>query len=339
MDFLEKYNLTPIKIVKFLALILLGIVILSVAFSFINNTLRSVSSGNYNQAPAMYSGGFMDSEEMMMESGMSKGINLSSRNIMPQINNYTPGVDAEDFEITEYRATVETRNLEKSCDAITSLKPSDYVIFESANRGENNCNFRFKVKKENVAEVLAIVKSLDPREMNESVETIKKQIDDFTSQEEVLKRKLQSVEDTLSTAIVAYDEISKLATKTSDATSLANIIESKIRIIEKLSQEKINIITQLESISRLKSEKLDKLEYTYFNINIYENKYIDIDSLKDSWKSSIKYFVFDMNRVLQDLSVGLVTLAMYTFQYLLYLVIMVITGKYVWKLFKRIWKS
>ena len=335
MDFLEKYNLTPIKVVKGLFVVLLGIVVLAVAFGFINSTLRSVSKSGYN-SPATFN-------EMAFQSDsvMSKGISnefLSLRNIVPP-NNYTPGSDAEDFEITEYRATVETRNLEKSCDAITSLKPTDYVIFESANRGENNCNFRFKVKKSNAGEVLAIVKSLNPRELNENVETIKQQIDDFTSQEEVLTRKLQSIEDTLSSAIVAYDEISKLATQTKDASSLANIIESKIRIIERLSQEKINIITQLENISRLKSEKLDKLEYTYFNINIYENKYVDGDALRDSWKNSIKYFVTDMNRVVQDLSVGLVTLAAYTFQYLLYLLIMVITGKYVWKLFKRIWKA
>ncbi len=339
MNFLEKYNLTPRKIVKSMALVFLGIILLSFAFGFINSTLRSTSRKSYNPAP-MYGGSFTESDGMMMEKsmGISNAINLSSRNIIPN-NNYTSSMDAEDFEITEYRATVETRNLEKSCDAITSLKPTDYVIFESANRGESNCSFRFKVKKDKAGEVLAIVKSLDPREINENVETIKKQIDDFTSQEEVLKRKLQSIEDTLSSAIVAYDEISKLATQTKDASSLANIIESKIRIIERLSQEKINIITQLESISRLKSEKLDKLEYTYFNINIYENKYVDLDQLRDSWKNSIKYFVMDMNKVLQDLSIGLVTLAMYTFQYLLYLLIMVLTGKYVWKLFKKIWMS
>jgi hypothetical protein len=288
----------------------------------------------------MYGGAYVDGDEIMMESkGFSSGASLSSRNIVPMADNYTPGMNAEDFEITEYRATIETRNLEKSCDLITRLKPADYVIFESANRGDNNCNFRFKVKKSNVSEVLAIIKSLDPRDINENIETIKKQIDDFTSQEEVLKRKLQSIDDTLSSAIVAYDEISKLATKTRDASSLANIIESKIKIIERLSQEKINIISQLERISRAKAEKLDKLEYTYFNVNIYENKYVDVDNLRDSWKRSVKSFVLDMNKVLQDLSIGLVTLAAYTFQYLLYLLIMLIVGKYVWKLFKRIWTS
>ncbi len=349
MQFLEKYNLTPIKIVKSLGLILLVIIVLSFAFGFINRTLHSVSNPSRQYSSGFGSGmteGFSNVSGMAMNKGMTNSI-LSSKGIMPSSirnmassnNDYTPGVDAEDFEITEYRAMIKTRNLEQSCNSIASLKSKDYVIFESSNSGDNNCNFRFKVEKDKTEEVLAVIESLNPREINESIETIKKQIDDFTSEEEILKRKLRTMDNTLSSAIIAYNEISKLATQTRDAGSLANIIESKIKIIERLSQEKINTSAKLERISRLKAERLDRLEYTYFNINIYENKYIDIDRLKDSWNNSIKSFVFNMNKVLQDLSIGLITLAAYTFQYLLYLLIMLVVGKYVWKLFKKIWNN
>ena len=338
MDFFEKYNLSPSRIMKGFGLVFFGLIAIFFAFGLINSILNSVSGNRQYISPSYEEAVFSD--KIMMEKGISNTV-LSTRNIVgvPYNGDYTPGIDVEDFEVTEYRATIETRKLDESCATVLSLKEKDYVIFESSNDSENNCNFRFKVKKENVEEILAVINSLNPRDLNENIQSIKRQIEDFTSEEEILKRKLQTMEDTLSSAIVSYDEISKLATQTRDAQSLANIIESKIKIIERLSQETINISAQLEKISRLKAEQLDRLEYTYFNVNIYENKYIDVDYLKDSWKNSIKKFVVEMNGVIQDLSIGLIALVAFTFQYLLYLLIIVLVAKFVWISFKRFWKK
>jgi hypothetical protein len=337
MNFLEKYNLNFTKIAKGAGIALLAIVALYVLFGFLNGIMPSsgFKSGQSLSSPSF--GGMAYSSDAVMDKSASMA--LSSRNMIDIEEDFSSGMNAEDFEVTEYRAMIETRNLKESCNLIMSLKTKDYVIFENSNQNDNNCNFRFKVKKDNVEEVLELVKSLDPRELNENIETIKKQIEDFTSEEEILKRKLKTIDDTLESAIVSYDEISKLATQTRDANSLASIIESKIRIIERLSKEKINVSAQLDRISKSKSEKLDKLEYTYFNVNIYENKYIDIKTIKDSWKSSIKSFVRNLNKIVQDISIGLITLIAYIIQYLLYLFIFVFTAKYVWKLLKRIWKS
>ena len=338
MNFFEKYNLNPGKIVKIFGLAFLGLIFLVFSFGAVNSVLRSVSGDRQYTSPSF--GGVSYTDEVMMEKGISNSM-LSTRNItgVPQNDAYISGTNAEDFEVTEYRATIESRRLERDCSSILILKEKDYVIFESSNNSDNNCNFRFKVKKENVEEILAIINLLDPRDLNENIQSIKRQIDDFTSEEEILKRKLETMEDTLSSAIVSYDEISKLATQTRDAQSLASIIESKIKIIERLSQEKINTSAQLERISRMKAEQLDKLEYTYFNVNIYENKYVDVDYLKDSWKNSIKRFVVQMNSLLQDLSIGLITLIAFTFQYLLYLLIVVMVAKFVWIYFKKLWRK
>lgn len=332
MDFLEKYNLSPAKLAKILGVFVLGLIALMVAFALINSVLSSLTRGS-NGFPAKS----INQEAYFDGNIKSQGMDLSARNIIAE-DSYTPGQSAEAFEITEYRASIETRKLDNSCKMIFDLKEKDYVIFENSSESDNSCSYKFKVKKDKVSEVLAIIESLKPRDLNENTQTIKKQIDDFTSEEEILKRKLQTIDDTLSSAIESYDEISKLATQTRDAGSLANIIDSKIKIIERLSSEKINTSAQLERISRLKAEQIDRLEYTYFNVNIFENKYIDLKQLSDSWKISIKNFVGDMNGILQDVSIGLVALIAYTFQYLLYLLIIVITAKFVWKLFKSIWR-
>ncbi len=344
MEFLERHNLSLGKIAKGFGVVVLGLIVLYVAFGVVGSILPSSSSsrqyaatGFGNDSLSLGGGSFFESAGIMDKS--LSNFSLSSRNVIGNNADFSPGSDNEDFEVTEYRATIETIKLERACDTIMSLKEKKYVIFESSNKGNNNCNFKFKVEKDSAEEILAVIESLNPRELNERIETIKKQIDDFTNTEEILKRKLKTIEDTLSSAVSSYNEISRVATQARDANSLASIIESKIKIIERLSQEKINISVQLENIGRMKAEKIDKLEYTYFNINIYENKYVDLNALKDSWKRSIKSFVVDMNGIFQDLSIGLVTLVAYTFQYLLYLLMIVLTGKYVWKLFKRIWRS
>lgn len=334
MDFFEKYNLTSGKIIKSLGIFFLGLIVLFFSFGLINSLIRSLSVDRQYYAPSSINEASFGYDSAMKS---SPEMELSARNVVDYDGGST-GSDLEDFEVTEYSANIETRKLDNTCDTIISLKGKDYVIFENSDERDNSCNYRFKVEKGSVEEVLAVINSLNPRELNENIKSIKKQIEDFTSEEEILKRKLEVIDETLSSAIVSYDEISKLATQTRDASSLANIIDSKIKIIERLSQDKINTSAQLERLSRSKAEQLDRLAYTYFNVYVYENKYLDIKQLKDSWKLSIKNFFYDMNKVLQDLSIGLVTLIAYTFQYLLYLIFIVITAKYVWKFFRNLWK-
>ena len=50
---------------------------------------------------------------------------------------------------------------------------------------------------------------------------------------EYLKKKKETIEETLNDAINSYNEIAKVATEARDAESLSRIIDSKIRIIER----------------------------------------------------------------------------------------------------------
>ncbi|PLX22214.1 hypothetical protein C0584_00480 [Candidatus Parcubacteria bacterium] len=337
MQFLEKYDLSLAKTAKILGVLVLGIIAIYVLFSLLGGLLNTarVSTGDGYYYDSMEQGGIGGSINSILSPSTKT---LSVRNVMEDAD-YSSGLNAEDFEVTEYSASIETRNLDNDCEMVLSQKTKNYVVFETSNKGDNNCSFRFKVKKDNVDEILSLIESLDPRDLNENIHSIKKQVEDFTSEEEILKRKLEVMEETLSSAIDSYDEISILATQTRNADSLASVIESKLKIIERLSQEKIDTSAQLERISRAKAEQLDKLEYTYFNVYIYENKFVDGDQLKDSWKSSVKSFVFKMNRVAQDLSIGLVALLVYIIQYLVYLLILVIVFKFAWIAFKRIWNK
>jgi len=283
------------------------------------------------------------SGKMLTDSYQTAGMPaLSTRNVIAPVPPATgggAGNRAEEFEVKQYYATIETRAKAETCSTIASWKAKSYVIFESANESDRSCDYTFKVEKAHAEEVLAQVKALNPKDLSQNVQSIKRQVDDFTSEVDILMKKQASIEKTLDDAVRAYDEITALATRTQDAGSLARIIESKIQIIERLTQERINVNEQLDRLARAKAEQLDRLEYTYFQLSVYENKFVDGENLKDSWKAAVREFVQDLNRIAQDLTVGLVALFFFAIQWLIYFFIVLVIVKYVWKFAKAIWKS
>jgi len=104
--------------------------------------------------------------------------NVASPSVPPANNTITTGDNAEDFEVTDYSANIETRHLEDTCKQISGLKSRTDVIFENANEYDKGCSYNFKVKHSSVAEILAVIKSLDPKELNENTYTIKRLVDD-----------------------------------------------------------------------------------------------------------------------------------------------------------------
>ncbi len=343
MEIMKKLNLNAATIMKIAGLALVAVIVLIFLLRLISSSFGTSLRQNLSTGTDSVGMAYDTSMEKAMSAGGTGAMpELSARNIAsaPAPNSGTVSGDtAEDFEVTEYNGTIETRNLKKTCGAISGLKAKDYVIFESAYEYDHGCNYVFKVRRENTDEIFGVVKGLDPRDLTESIRTIKRQIDDYTSETEILMKKKESIENTLNDAITAYDEISRVATQARDSESLAKIIDSKIRIIESLTQQRINVETQLDRLARAKADELDRIDYTYFRLNIYENKFIDGENLRDSWKAAIKKFVTDINGIFQDASLGLVAAIFFVLQYALYLLLILIAAKYGWRLARYIWRK
>ncbi|MDD5043153.1 MAG: hypothetical protein PHD51_00590 [Patescibacteria group bacterium] len=351
MDFLTKFNLKISSVLKIAGLALLAIIIIVIAFRLVGSSFNSIvgkprTNSILPQSAPSYDYASDSEVAKKYEYSEEGSVGLSVRNVgtTPSAapiygNGGATGDEAEEFEVTKYNATIETRQLEETCATVAGLKAREDVIFENASEYDHGCGYVFKAKRDKANEVLAIIKGLDPKELSENTYTIKKLIDDFTSEVEILEKKLASIDETLKKAVSAYDDISALATRVQDVESLAKIIDSKINIIERLTQERININSQLEQIERSKAEQLDRLEYTYFRVDIFESKFVDLESLKDSWKAAIKEFVRDCNQVAQDITVNLVALLLHVLQFVIYLLILLVIAKYGWQLVKYIWKK
>jgi len=350
MKFIKK--LEPLHVLKAVGVVLLVVMIGALGLRLVGSSFDSVLNKKYSsssQAPTvgyggMGGGGYPDYDYAMEESADGAyGAELSIRNtgIIPPYpgGGNTVGDDAEEYEVTDYRGTIETRDLNRTCSEVTSLKSLDYVIFENSNESEKYCNYSFKVERDREEEILSRIQDLNPRELTENTYTIKNVIEDYTSELEILTNKLDAIDETLSSAIDSYDDITRIAVSANDADALAKIIDSKIRLIERLTQEKINVNSQIDRFQRSKAQQLDRLDYVYFHISVYESKIIDGQALRDSWKRSLQEFVGETNRTLQDLTVNLLAFLLNILQFIIYIVIGVYVAKYLWKWGKKTWKS
>ncbi|OGH91570.1 MAG: hypothetical protein A2534_04505 [Candidatus Magasanikbacteria bacterium RIFOXYD2_FULL_39_9] len=347
LEFLKHLNFKPLNIFKAVVLGIFGVSALVFVFSMINSSVRPLLKGGIGEvsSPMSYpaydsAAGFASEGAMFSKGGVATSLSLRNMSpIVPPMQQGTVGNNAEDFEVTDYSAFIETRDKKETCSQIADLKSLKHVIFEVSSESDRSCNFTFKVEHARAAEILAIIKSLKPKDLTENTQTIKRQLDDFTNQTDILKKKLVSIEETLQNALSAYDQITALAVKTQDASSLAKIIDSKVQLIERLTQERININQQLDYLARAKADQMDKLDYTFFNVNVYENKYVDVKNIKDSWKAAIKDFFYNVNQAVQDASINLLAVLFIAIPYIIYCLLLLVGAKYGWRLVKYIWKK
>ncbi len=360
MEFLKNLDLNPMKIAKVLGLGFLGVIAAVFIFSLVSSTLKPILGGGGYQVTMPGIGGGMGGvaypdraapepaiwygeTDMDMGMGMSYGKgapSLSVRNIYPvPPSSGSVGSDAEEYEARDYNISIETQERDEACAAVAGLKSLDYVVFENANESDTACNYTFKVEHARVDEILGVLKGLDPKDLSENIRTIKNEIEDFTSQTDILKKKLASIDATLSGALDAYDDLVALAPKTQDVATLVRIVDSKLQTIERLTNERLAANSQLEALARAKAAQVDHLDYSRFYVSIYENRFVDPEALRDSWKAAIKEFVWNVNRAIQDASVNLIALVLSLVPYVLYLLILLFAAKYGWRLAKKLWKS
>jgi hypothetical protein len=341
---LEKLSKNPKQVVKIVVLVVVGILILSVALSLMGKSFNSVrtvlNTRGVAESPALYyadefsMGKASDGTGGALSPSMSDDVSI----IVPPRGGYIEGNDAEDFEVTEYNASIETNDLAYTCAVLFNLKARSYVVFENAYEYDRGCSYTFKVAQEEVWEVLELIEGLDPKELSENSYTIKRQIENVVSEVEILEKKLASIQETLDIAVDAYDEITTIAIRSGNADNLAKIIEGRIQIIERLTNERLNVASQLDRYQKEKLRQLDRLGYTNFTVTVFENVYFDKERLIDSWKSALRTFVFDVNRIFQGITINFLTLLLSLLQWILYLLVLLFVAKYGWHFARNIWR-
>lgn len=346
MNYFKNFDWSVKSIAKVIGLVILGIIALTVVISLISFSIKTIfgTTTSYNAKydyDEGYYGGYDIAEEAVYTRSMSAATLAVDDSYVLQIPepDYSTGSDAEDYEVKEYYGTIKTRKLDETCQKIYELKEKDYIIFESSDKDKEYCYYNFKVEKEYGEEVVEIIESLDPETFNASIQSIKGAIEEYEDELDILTKKLSSIEETLAEAQNAYDEISTIATRQNDAETLAKIIDSKLELIERLTSEKLYVKEQIDRYNDSKAEQLDRLNYTFFNINVRKDLIFDWEDIKDSWKYETKQLVNNVNEVFQGISLHLATYLVRFVQVVLYLFISVFLLKFVWMGVKYAWRG
>ncbi len=339
-------------IAKLIGWIVLGILLISAIISAIVFSVRSVgslldrSSKEYDSldygyatssAPSSYDGDFYYGED---EADYDKFYEYEEGGlpIEPGVS-ITPGIDAENYEIITYWADIRTRTFDGACQAISSLKIREEVIFENSNEGDYSCYYTFKVKKEMASEILTLIESLNPRDLSTSIRTIKKQIEGVDTELDILQKKLTAVEETLQSAQTDFDSISNLATSQNDVETLGVIVDKKLQLIERLTNERLNLISRIDQYNKQRDEWMDQINYSIFEVSITKDVVFDWQNIKENWKMEARNMINNISGAFQVITLNLVNYFFYIAVGTLYLFLSLFLVKWVWKGIKRVWKG
>lgn len=352
MPIFKDISLSPAKVLKWILLGLVGLVVVIIAVSLISVALRSafyatssVSNLAYEEEYYGYGDGFDAQKAKVARGGfVSSDSAVAPYPISPPIiPGVSTGVDAEGFEVTDYHVSYQTGKLEETCASIESLKPRADVIFEHAHQGDNNCSYSFKVSNESADEIVTILQGLHPKTFNENTSTIKPVIENISNQQDILRQKLSSLEAALTEAQVAYDEVKELAAQAEDIETLAQVINNKVSLIERLSQQRISINQQIAHLQRTELEQRDRLQFTFFSVSVQEWLIIDGTRIKESWQREFRSLIQEFNDTLQGLTVKLAQFILQVALVLIYFalgaLLLLLVAKYGWRAGRRIWKS
>lgn len=249
---------------------------------------------------------------------------------------YIPGNKAEDFEVRSYSFSYETYDKDNLCTELSDLKSQEDVIFTRANTYERGCSYGFKVVKDSAEEVLSVLEDLDPKDISESIQTIQKAVSNTQSEIDILNEKRVSIEKNLEEAIVAYDELSDLAKNKEDIESLTKLIDLKMNTINRLTEEKLNLNERIARYQKSQEEQLDRLKYVEFNVSVSEVLLIDWQQLSDSWRYTVQSFFRDINMIIQDVTLNLVTWVMRAVQAFIYIGFALVFIKLLWVFARKV---
>lgn len=340
---------TPAKVVLALVALLGALIIVSLGKALFFNT----ASFGVMDGADMYYGGGMGVASAPAYPTSVQNAKVSSRVAMEYDESYYPtpyptpggvgGYEESEYETHAYTAHIKTREYDVVCDTIERWKPLTYIVFEQANRSDLYCTYRFKVQRDSVAVVLTELTKLNPRDLNEQTEVVQRQLLEYTSELDILQKREALLTKTLDDVSAAYDELVALSKDARDVETLAKVIDGKLNYIERLSQQRLQVASQIDAIARTKADLTDRIEFVYFDVSVEKVEFVDGEQLRDSWTYAVRTFVTDMNDTVQQITFGVFTLILWLIQFFLQaiivFVVVLVVAKYGWRLAREFWKN
>lgn len=321
------------------AILLLGITI-AVALSFLSNN-HSYSTGLYGNSFDSVENVSVSNRMMAPQGGMGLTEVVSDYYEPPYIPTPTPGgytPDLETFETTNYYVSGRLRAFDEACDTLASLKADDRYHFKTLNTGLNHCRATFYTEDTYISQVMNTLEQYNGVTASWDTTSVTRHRENLESRDTIVRQQLASVERTLREAETAYDEIATFARSTRDAATLSKAIDSKLRQVEQLTQRKISLSSQLDTLAQQAADLNERLDMVEVSVNFTRSFAKNPDDTSRAWEAAWE----TLRDTWTNFGIGLTAyfgvFLLYVLQYGLYLLVLIVVARFGWKLVRKIWR-
>ena len=240
----------------------------------------------------------------------------------PAPSEYT--ADLEKYETTAYSVTARTKQFDEVCDMLTSLKSDTQVHFKSLNESTNNCRATFFVDENKASEVLNNLTAFSGVEYTRNTVSVTRHRQQIQSQTDILKQQLASVQRSLTAAETQFDEIADFARQNKDAATLSQAINQKLNNINNLTQQKINLTSQLNRLYQQAADLNERMDVVQFDVNINRSNPIYVGKYEREWEAAWENLKDTYNQTLINLSAFFGTFLLIVLQGIIYLLVLIV---------------
>jgi len=250
---------------------------------------------------------------------------------------YTSNLEA--YEITSYAVNARTRTFDPLCDALQTLKADEAIDFKSLNRSTNNCRATFYVDEPQVASVLDTLSGFEGVEINRSTESVTRHREQIQSRTGILRQQLASVERSLFIAENDFDEIAAFARQANDAQTLASAIREKLNLIDTLTQRKISLTSQIDTLLQQAADLEEQLNVVQFTVNINRSNPLYPNKTSRQWEQAWA----ELNQQFTNTLIGLTAVfgifLLWTVRVGLYALVGIVVIRGLYKFARLVWKK
>tara|TARA_B100000508_G_scaffold140815_1_gene143609 strand:- start:6549 stop:7562 length:1014 start_codon:yes stop_codon:yes gene_type:complete len=326
---------------KFIGIGILGIVFVLIFVSVILaslNSARSHSSSLSKQgsvamfAPNMPSMG-MNADSVAMERGMADSLYYPT----PQPAGGYSNLEA--YETASYNVTAKTRQFDNFCATLGSLKARADVDFKNLNSSTNYCNATFYTDEENAPSVLATLQQHAGVEVTHNVTSVTRHRQQIQSQTDIIRQQLASVSKSLAIAETEFDEIAAFAREQNDAETLSGAIREKLNLVDTLTQRKISLTSQLDSIYQQAADLEERMNVVEFHVSASRLTPIIAGESERKWEQAWD----ELSDTLTDTLIGPTAFfgvfLLWVVRVTIYILVLLLVLRGLWKFVQFVWKK
>lgn len=246
--------------------------------------------------------------------------------------------ELEKYETTDYSVSARTKQFDELCGTLSTLKADQRFDFRSLNSSLNSCNAVFYTEERFAGEVIPQLQQFDGVTISRNTQSVTRHREQLQSRTQILQQQLVSVSRSLAVAETQFDEIADFARANNDASAFSEAIQEKLRLVDTLTNRKISLTSQLDSLYQQSADLEKRLGVVQFSVNVQRSYPLNPNKDSRKWEQAWE----DLGDSYTDTLIGLTAFfgifLLWTVRIALYLLIVLIVVRLLWKFVKFIWK-